>query len=251
MAVSPPLDGPNWLDGDSCCDMTAHRMAANPINGKLFVSERFAVDYVQLTKDFRLVTGDPTRLKSFPYYNAPIHAVGDGTVVSVRDDLPDQVPGKSPGGLRLDQYAGNHIVQDLGHGNFAFYAHLRPGSITVKPGDKLTAKQTIAALGNSGNTDAPHLHFHVIDGPDPLVADGLPFVISSFRLDQRVASIAALDTLFTGQPAPLQPGFAPRNAKGVGPLVLDVMSYSVAPGAQKRAVANFRRAARTTGSFGS
>lgn len=231
VAVSPPLDGPNWLDGDSCCDMTAHRMAANPINGKLFVSERFAVDYVQLTKDFRLVTGDPTRLTSYPYYNAPIHAVGDGTVVSVRDDLPDQVPGKSPGGLRLDQYAGNHIVQDLGHGNFAFYAHLRPGSITVKPGDKLTAEQTIAALGNSGNTDAPHLHFHVIDGPDPLVADGLPFVISSFRLDQRVASIAALDTLFTGQPAPLQPGFAPRNAKGVGPLVLDVMSYSVAPGA--------------------
>ena len=35
------------------------------------------------------------------------------------------------------------------------YAHLRPGSITVKSGDNLTAKQTIAALGNSGNSDAP------------------------------------------------------------------------------------------------
>ena len=227
VSISPPLDGPNWLDGDSCCDMTAHRMAVNPINGRLFASERFAVDYVQLTNDFRLFIGDPTRLESYPYYNAPIHAVGDGKVVSVRDDLPDQVPGKSPTGLPLDQYAGNHIVQDLGHGNFALYAHLKPGSITVKSGDNLTAKQTIAALGNSGNSDAPHLHFHVVDGPDPLTANGLPFVIDSFRLDQRVASMLALDKLFTGQPAPMRPGFVSRDANGVGPLVLDVMSYSV------------------------
>jgi hypothetical protein len=227
VSISPPLDGPNWLDGDSCCAMTAHRMAVNPINGTLIASERFAVDYVQLTNDFRLFTGNPTRLESYPYYNATIHAVGDGKVVSVRDDLPDQVPGKSPTGLPLDQYAGNHIVQDLGHGNFALYAHLKPGSITVKPGDKLTAKQTIATLGNSGNSDAPHLHFHVIDGPDPLAANGLPFVIDSFRLVQRIASMTALEKLFTGQPAPLQPSFASRDAKGVGPLVLDVMDYSV------------------------
>ena len=227
VSISPPLDGPNWLDGDSCCDMTAHRMAVNPINGRLFASERFAVDYVQLTNDFRLFIGDPTRLESYPYYNAPIHAVGDGKVVSVRDNLPDQIPGKSPSGLSLEQYAGNHIVQDLGDGNFVLYAHLRPGSITVKSGDNLTAKQTIAALGNSGNSDAPHLHFHVVDGPDPLTANGLPFVIDSFRLDQRVASMLALDKLFTGQPAPMRPGFVSRDANGVGPLVLDVMSYSV------------------------
>ena len=30
VVIAPPLDGPNWLDGDSCCDMTAHRMALNP-----------------------------------------------------------------------------------------------------------------------------------------------------------------------------------------------------------------------------
>ena len=86
-------------------------MAVNPINGRLFASERFAVDYVQLTNDFRLFIGDPTRLESYPYYNAPIHAVGDGKVVSVRDNLPIRSR-QSPSGLSLEQYAGNHIVQD-------------------------------------------------------------------------------------------------------------------------------------------
>jgi murein DD-endopeptidase MepM/ murein hydrolase activator NlpD len=206
--------------------MTAHRTAANPINGKLWLSERFAIDYVQLSNDFRLFTGDRTKLESYPYFGAPIHAVGDGKVVSVVDDLPEQVPSKTPSGLPLDQYGGNHIVQDLGDGNYAFYAHLKPGSITVKPGDDLKSGQQIAALGNSGNSDAPHLHFHVIDGPDPLMANGLPFVIKSFRVDQRAASRDALDTVFIGQPAPLQPGFAAHDVSAASPLVLDVMTYS-------------------------
>jgi Peptidase family M23 len=228
VSISPPLDGPNWLNGDGCCDMSAHRMAANPINGKIFVSERFAIDYVQLADDFRLFGGDPTKPESYAYFGAPIHAVGDGKVVSVVDNLPEQTPTKTPTGLPLDQYAGNHIVQDLGDGNFALYAHLKPGGITVKAGDELKSGQSIAALGNSGNSDAPHLHFQVIDGPDPLAANGLPFVIKSFRLDQRVASPAGLDRLFTGQPAPLQPGFAARDVSEVSPLDLDVMNYSVA-----------------------
>lgn len=228
VSIAPPLDGPNWLDGNSCCDMDAHRTAVNPINGKLWVAERFAIDYVQLTKDYRLFTGDPTKLESYAYFGVPIHAVGDGKVVAVVDNLPEQVPSKSPSGLPLDQYGGNHVVQDLGDGNYAFYAHLKPGSITVKEGDELKSGQSIAALGNSGNSDAPHLHFHIMDGPDPLASNGLPFVIKSFRLDQRVPSQADLDKLFTGQPAPLQPGFAARDQSEVSPLVLDVMNYTLA-----------------------
>lgn len=226
-SISPPLDGPNWLNANGCCDMTSHRMAVNPINAKFWVAERFAIDYVQLTSNFRLFNGDPTKVESFPYFGAPIHAVADGKVVSVVDNLPEQVPLKTPTGLPLDQYGGNHVVQDIGDGNYAFYAHLKPGSITVKPGDELKSGQSIAALGNSGNTDAPHLHFHLMDNPDPLAANGLPFVIKSFRLDQRVASQAGLDKLFAGQSAPLQPGFAARDQSEVSPLVLDVMNYAV------------------------
>jgi murein DD-endopeptidase MepM/ murein hydrolase activator NlpD len=221
--IAPPLRGPGWLDGNSCCDMTPHRMATNPINGKLWAAERFAIDYLQLRPDGRIYDGDQTKLESYAYFGTDIHAVADGPVVSVLDGLPEEVPGKDPAGLPLDQYSGNHIVQDIGGGNYALYAHLKTGSIKVKPGDRLTTGQVFASLGNSGNTDAPHLHFHVMSTPDPLHSDGLPFVIDQFTLDNRLTSV---DTLFNGQPAPFQPGFAPRDEKQVSPLVMDVMTYA-------------------------
>lgn len=224
--ISAPLDGPNWLDGSSCCDMTAHRTALNPINGQLWAAERFAVDYVQLGPDGRLLVGDKGKLESYPYFGADIHAVGDGPVVSAVDGLPEQVPGASPTGLTLDQYAGNHIVQDLGDGNYALYAHIKTDSVKVKPGDRLSAGQVIGAVGNTGNSDAPHLHFHVMSTPDPLRSDGLPFVLSSFKLDSRLVSLDALEPVLAGQPARLVQGFPPRDETNVSPLVLDVMSYA-------------------------
>ena len=224
--ISSPLDGPNWLDGNSCCDMTAHRMAMSPLNGQLWVAERFAIDYVALGPDGRLFTGDKTKPESYPYFGADIHAVADGPVVAVVDGLPEQVAGKSPTGLPLDQYGGNYIVQDIGGGNYAFYAHLQTQSVKVKPGDQLKTGQVIAALGNTGNTDAPHLHFHVMSTPDPLASNGVPFVFSAFKLDSRVGSQDAIGPLMDGQPAQLQPGFAARDETDVSPLVLDVMTYA-------------------------
>ena len=142
------------------------------------------------------------------------------------DGLPEQVAGVSPVGLPLEHYAGNHVVQDIGDGNFALYAHLKTGSVTVKPGDSLTAGQVIANLGNTGNTDAPHLHFHVMSTPDPLRSNGLPFVFKDFTLDGRLASMNALDPLLAGQPAPMAPGTTPRAETALSPLVLDVMTYA-------------------------
>jgi Peptidase family M23 len=225
VVISPPLTGPNWLDADSCCDLGAHRSALNPINGQLWAAERFAIDYVQLGPDGRMFTGDKARVESYPYFGADIHAVSDGPVVAVRDGLPEQVAGTNPTGLPLDQYAGNHVVQDLGDGNFALYAHIKTGSVKVKPGDQLTTGQVLGSVGNTGNSDAPHLHFHVMSTPEPLRSDGLPFVFASFTLDSRVVSTDALDPILNGQPAQLQPGFSARDETDVSPLSLDVMTY--------------------------
>ena len=224
--ISPPLYGPRWLDGNSCCDMTAHRMAMNPLNGTLWAAERFAIDYIQLSDDGTIFAGDPSIPEDYPYFGADIHAVADGPVVAVLDGLPEQVAGKSPTGLPLEQYGGNHVVQDIGGGNYAFYAHLKTGSVAVKPGEQLTSGQVIANLGNTGNTDAPHLHFHVMSTPDPLRSNGLPFVLNNFTLDGRLASMDALGPLLTGQPAPMAPGSTPRDEKDLSPLVLDVMTYA-------------------------
>ena len=224
--IAPPLAGPKWVDANSCCDMTPHRMALNPLNGQLWAAERFAIDYVQLLPDNRLFNGDKTKPESYPGFGAEIHAVADGPVVGVLDGLPEQIPGKSPSGLPLEQYAGNNIVQDLGDGNFALYAHLKTGSVKVKAGDRLSSGQVIALLGNTGNTDGPHLHLHVMSTPDPLRSNGLPFVLSSFKLDGRITSMDTEVAIEAGEPAPMQPGFNPRDESAVSPLVLDVMSYA-------------------------
>lgn len=227
VVISAPLSGSSWVDGGGCCDMGAHRLALNPINGALWAAERFAIDYLQLQPDGRLYTGDQTKLESFGYFGADILAVADGPVVAAVDGLPEQVPEKNPTGLPLDQYAGNHIVQDLGNGNYALYAHIKTGAVKVKPGDRVSAGQVIGSVGNSGNSSAPHLHFHVMSTPDPLRSDGLPFVFTKFRLDSRVAAPQNdLDSIFDGQPVPMQPGLAARDESDVMPLDLDVMTYA-------------------------
>jgi murein DD-endopeptidase MepM/ murein hydrolase activator NlpD len=107
-------------------------------------------------------------------------------------------------------------VLDLGAGRYALYAHLRAGSITVKPGDRVKRGQSIARVGNSGNTLAPHLHFHVMDTPSPLASNGLPYAIDAFEVTGSTKGTQAFDKAEAdGTPlaiAPVIPGRAVRNA---------------------------------------
>src|SRR5882757_1666039 len=63
--ISPPLDGTRWVDGNGCCDMTPHRMALNPLNGKLWAAERFAIDYVEMSPDGTIYRGDASKPESY------------------------------------------------------------------------------------------------------------------------------------------------------------------------------------------
>jgi len=63
---------------------------------------------------------------------------------------------------------------------------LRRGSLTVKVGDAVKAGAPIAKLGNSGPSEGPHLHFGLLNKPDPIAGRSLPFVFGSFSLDGAV-----------------------------------------------------------------
>ena len=80
-----------------------------------------------------LFTGDKTKLGELPLlrYRHPRGRRRPGRGCSTV--CPSRSAGKTPTGLPLDQYGGNHIVQDIGDGNYAFYAHLKTGSVKVKP----------------------------------------------------------------------------------------------------------------------
>jgi murein DD-endopeptidase MepM/ murein hydrolase activator NlpD len=186
VVLAAPLRGPRWIAVNGCCDST-HRRAVLPINGAFHLAQRFAIDFLQLGPDGRLLTGPPAALASYPAYGNPVLSAAPGVVVRIRDGLPDNVPGALPPDPTPETAAGNHVLVDIG-GRFALYAHLEPGSLRVRVGQRVAAGQLLGLVGNSGNSDSPHLHFHVDDAASPLAADGLPLLLAAFRSDGVVAN---------------------------------------------------------------
>ncbi len=196
----PPLEGRGWLVVNGCCgDTGAHRGAIQSINGQLFDSQRFAVDFVRADAEGRLAVGDLKEVGSWVGYGARVLAAATGRVVAARNDLPDQAPGAlpDPQTITVSDVDGNFVVLDHGHGVFTFYAHLQRDSVRVVPGERVEVNQELGRLGNTGNTSAPHLHFHVMAGSSPLGSDGLPFVFSKFDF-VGVVEEAALDAALSG-----------------------------------------------------
>lgn len=205
VVIAPPLVGKGWVAVNGCCDeITSHRGAVMAINGQLRVPERFAIDWVQIDDKGRIFTGDVAKLESYAYYGEPILAAADGVVVNLYDEASEQVPGGDAKGITTENVGGNMLVVDIGGGAYAFYAHMQRGSLKVKLGDHVKTGDIIGLLGNTGNSTAPHLHFHVMDGPSPLNANGLPFVFRQFS-SRGVLASGADDLLEKGDPAQITP----------------------------------------------
>jgi hypothetical protein len=203
--IDPPLKGAGWLATSGCCNrVTPHRGAVLAVNGMYRVPERFAIDWIQLDANRRAFEGDKEKLSSWAYYGAPIYSVADGTVVNLYDGVDEQIPGPHPTGLTTAAIGGNMVVVDIGDGAYAFYAHLQRGSLKVKLGDRVKTGQVLGLLGNTGNSTAPHLHFHVMDGPSPLNANGLPYVFRNFT-SSGVVVVGDEDALEEGKAARIEP----------------------------------------------
>jgi hypothetical protein len=191
MVIGPPLKGKGWVAFNGCCEISGiHRSSSQTVNGGLYFAQRFAIDWMRLDEKGRILNGDDTEVHSYTDYGADVIAVADGTVVSTMKELSDQKPGTLPdvSTINLGNVDGNHVVLDLGNGVFAFYAHMQHDSITVSPGDHVKRGQVLGKLGNTGNTSAPHLHFHLMDGPSTLGSNGLPYVIDSFEYAGQVSA---------------------------------------------------------------
>ena len=179
--IQPPLRGPNWVASNGCCDrITPHRGALITVNGTMLAPERFALDWVRIDDKNRTSEVDYKKLANWPFYGDNIYSVADGTVVNLYDEADEQIPGPHPTGITTDNIGGNMLVVDIGDGAYAFYAHLQRGSLKAKLGDKVKAGQVLGLLGNTGNSTAPHLHFHLMDGKSPLNANGIPYVFPEF-----------------------------------------------------------------------
>ncbi|MFF8833835.1 M23 family metallopeptidase [Streptomyces sp. NPDC015130] len=184
--VGPPVAG-RWSALNSPADRT-------PSHGTHQYAQTYAIDIVEEDEErprpafarlWPLVRGN----RDFPAFDAPLLAVADATVVHAEDGQRDHLSRNSLPALvylmliesavralaGARRVTGNHLVLDLGDGTYAMYAHLRRGSLAVRPGDRVVAGQEVARCGNSGNSTEPHVHFQLMDGPDLETARGIPF----------------------------------------------------------------------------
>lgn len=183
--LGPPLAGDGWVALNGCCNSDiVHRGSVQSVNGELYDAQRFAIDYMRINSAGEFVHGDPGVVGDYVDYGAQVLAVADGTVIQSLDRLSDQIPGKlpNPADITLETVDGNNVVLDLGDGRYAFYAHLQKDSVAVHVGQHVTKGTVLGLLGNSGNTSAPHLHFHLMDDRSVLGSEGIPYVLDGFDL---------------------------------------------------------------------
>jgi hypothetical protein len=147
-AVSVPLAFPlrgRWYVGQGGASKIVNHHVASP-------GQRAALDLVR-TGPRGTRSGSGPGCQAYLAYGQPVFAPCDGTVLTARDGLPDQVPG-----IIVPQPAGgNEIVIDSGREHIRL-AHLRPGTVSVTEGQHVHAGLLLGEVGNSGNTTEPHLH---------------------------------------------------------------------------------------------
>jgi murein DD-endopeptidase MepM/ murein hydrolase activator NlpD len=182
--IAPPLSGDRWLAANGPDNSTGHRRALIALAGQGRIAQRYAIDWIQLYEDGKTWRNDPLKNASYRCYGAHVLAVADGVVTEAHDGVPENVPGATSRAVPItpETLGGNFVMVDIGVGAFAYYAHLQPGSLTVKKGDAIHRGQVLGLVGNSGNSTEPHLHFHVADRNAAIDAEGLPYAFDAFEL---------------------------------------------------------------------
>ncbi|HUQ81214.1 MAG TPA: M23 family metallopeptidase [Gemmatimonadaceae bacterium] len=184
VAIGPPLRGGVWFAANGPANESGHRRALIPIAGVPSIAQRFAIDYVRMNEADSTFSGDRLKNESYLAEGNDALAVANGAVVAVKDSIPENVPGINSRAvpITLETVGGNHVIIDIGGGYYAFYAHLKPGSLRVKKGDTVKRGQVVGLVGNTGNSTEPHLHFHISDGNSPLGSEGVPYRYDSFEI---------------------------------------------------------------------
>ncbi len=125
-------------------------------------------------------------------WDKPVFAVMDGTVVAANDGVKDRKlismardlfrlmffgPKSAP---PFSALGSNYVILKCGD-VYPLYAHLKEGSVCVRPGDMVCSGEQLGRVGNSGSSLQPNLHFQVMSSSDtfPLFKNLVPFVVSS------------------------------------------------------------------------
>lgn len=170
-----------------------------PSHGTSLFGTSHAIDFVAVSEQGRsdapswrsLVASEPPEL--FEGFGKPVLAPVSGTVVLIHDAEQDHAARRSQ--LTVVPYmlgqakrakagvnglAGNHLVIAIRPpGPFVVLAHLRHGTVRVRPGQHVQVGDRVADCGNTGNSTEPHVHVQVSDSIDWPRAHGVPIAFRS------------------------------------------------------------------------
>jgi hypothetical protein len=179
VALSFPLrDGVYAVEnGGNAAAINAHLSALTRPTLRHYRGNSYAVDIVKLNalgmRASRLTSRDLSR---YAIFGAPVYSPCNGNVLRAESAVADMAPPQRD----RAHMAGNFVLLDC-NGVVVLLAHLRQGSVRVTGGERVFDGQRIASVGNSGNTDEPHLHIHAQErGSDqiPFDANPLPLKLS-------------------------------------------------------------------------
>jgi hypothetical protein len=222
IVIAPPLRG-EWIAGDSVSNApdAAHRRTVLIEGGYPWLAQRYAIDWVQYqTVDGVRTTwkGPEDKNESYFCYDQPIYGVAAGTVVEAADGLPENVPHSGTYAIDIDfnNAAGNHAVIEIAPHRYVLYAHMRPGTVAVKTGDRVRAGAIIGHVGNTGSSTEPHLHMHIDDRPSFLAGNGVPYEftqgLASGPVDANVSSPGVIHFGEIGPQKPFTNDYPAANA---------------------------------------
>lgn len=183
-----------WFNANAPEENSGHRLAVSAVSGPVYSPQRFAIDWISLDENGRAFKGNGTQLSDWHCYGQELVAVADGIITGVKNNMVENNINSRAVVINYDTVLGNYIALRIDDEHLAVYAHLLPGSLKVNIGDKVVKGQVLAKLGNSGNSDAPHLHFHICTGPNPLLSQGQSYVLEAFELLGKSISIESLLT---------------------------------------------------------
>ena len=185
-------------------DFYAHHRRQSPTNpafqklGMRGNPTRYAYDFCPVNADGQMYKDDnPYKKTNWYAYGATIVAPGAGVVIAAVNDTPENdykdkavVYAPIPEDALDRILGGNYVIIDHGDGEFSYFAHMQPGSVRVKKGDRVQQGQPIGQIGFAGDAFIPHLHYMLMDGPDILKAESVPSYFRNFR---RVLESTAVD----------------------------------------------------------
>lgn len=165
----------------------------------------FGIDCLKFDEKGSVFKTDGKNANDYYAFGQPVLAAADGVVVKVINDASQNWDAWFPRAgeneeqfsersskyhleeMKKDPYravTGNLVVIKHQGDEYSAYAHLKQGSVRVKPGDNVKQGQQIAEVGDTGDYYMAHLHFQISNSVDLMFSRSVPFEFVNLQKPQ-------------------------------------------------------------------